>query len=90
MRKRGQKFWEWADPDLHVRNHDEHYAGECFINIQARTSRERQTQIFLGIYGSKGTILLEESYWDCKGQSMSAAITWARQRAYAFLQASQR
>lgn len=86
MRNRGQIFWEWADPDLHFRNFDERMADGSLINIQVRVSREHLTQLFLGIYSLDGKLLLEEGYMDCKGQTMSAAMTWALPRAYSWLE----
>lgn len=84
MRNRGQIFWEWADPDLHVRNFDERLTDGSLINIQVRTSKVQQTQLFLGIYALDGKMLLEEGYLHCKGLTMTAAMTWALQRAHAW------
>ncbi|MFB1630214.1 hypothetical protein [Pseudomonas sp. AP-1] len=81
MRNRGQVYWAWADPELHFRNFDERLPCGTLINIQVRTSKENVTQVFLGIYGQRGLMLLEESYLDCRGQTMTAAMAWAQQRA---------
>lgn len=86
MRNRGQIFWEWADPDLHFRNFDERLADGSLINIQVRTSKAKQTQLFLGIYTHDGSMLLEEGYLDCEGQTMTAATTWALLRARTWLE----
>lgn len=89
MRKRGQVFWNWVDPNIYCRNYDDCSIAGFFINIQVRTSMARQTQLFLGIYGAKGTMLLEESYWDCQGMSMTKAVDWALQHAYELLNSNQ-
>lgn len=81
MRNRGSVYWEWANPELHFRNYDERLSCGTLINIQVRTSKENVTQMFFGIYGLKGLMLLEENYPECKGQTMTAAMTWALQRA---------
>ncbi|MBS6039949.1 MULTISPECIES: hypothetical protein [Pseudomonas] len=81
MRNRGTVYWEWANPGLHFRNYDERLSCGTLINIQVRTSKENVTQLFFGIYGQKGLMLLEESYPDCKGQTMTVAMAWALQRA---------
>lgn len=81
MRDRGKLYWDWANPELHFRNFDERLACGTLINIQVRLSQENTTQLFLGVYGKKGIMLLEEHYPDCRGQTMSAAMDWALQRA---------
>jgi hypothetical protein len=81
MRKRGEIYWDWANPELHFRNYDERLTCGTLINIQARLSLENATQLFLGIYGEKGVLLLEELHPDCRGQKLSAAMAWALERA---------
>lgn len=81
MRNRGQVYWDWANPELHFRNYDERLSCGTLINIQVRTSKENVTQMFFGIYGEKGMMLLEENHPECRGQTMTAAMAWALQRA---------
>lgn len=81
MRKRGNVYWKWANPELHFRNYDERLTCGTLINIQVRTSKENVTQLFFGIYDEQGLMLLEEHYPDCRGQTMTAAMVWALQRA---------
>ncbi|MCO7519298.1 MULTISPECIES: hypothetical protein [unclassified Pseudomonas] len=85
MRNRGKVYWDWADPQLHFRNCDERLSCGTLINVQVRTSPLGATQLFFGIYKEKGEMLLEESYDDCKGQTMSAAMAWAQERARAWV-----
>lgn len=85
MRIRGKVYWGWANPDLHFRNHDERLDCGTLINIQVRVSTQGVTQVFLGVYGDKGLMMLEEAYDDCKGLTMTAAMTWALERAYAWV-----
>lgn len=82
MRKRGKIYWSWADADLHCRNLDERLACGRLINLQARLTRESVTQLFIGIYGNLGELLLEEYHETCPGQSQSAAMAWGLQRAH--------
>ena len=81
MRNRGKVYWDWADPALHFRNYDERLSCGTLINIQARLSLAGITQLFFGIYGEKGVMLLEEYYPDRHGQTLSAAMAWALQRS---------
>ncbi|MFK0309692.1 hypothetical protein ACIQUF_00465 [Pseudomonas sp. NPDC090233] len=82
MRNRGTVYWEWANPELHFRNYDERLSCGTLINIQVRVSKENVTQLFFGVYGEKGLMLLEENHPACQGQTMTAAMAWALQRAY--------
>jgi hypothetical protein len=34
MRHRGNVFWEWADPELHTRTHDETLNDRTYIDVQ--------------------------------------------------------
>lgn len=85
MRNRGKVYWGWATPEVHFRNFDERLACGTLINIQVRTSAQNVTQLFFGIYGEKGLMLLEEAYDDCDGRSMTAAMAWALERANAWV-----
>lgn len=81
MRQRGDVYWDWVNPNLHFRNLDERLPCGALINIQARLSPDRKTQVFFGIYGERGVLLVEEQHLDCQGQTMTAAMVWALQRA---------
>lgn len=85
MRNGGKVYWNWANPDLHFRNHDGRLACGTLINLQARVSAQNVTQLFLDVYGKKGLMMLEEAYDDCKGQTMTAAMAWALDRAKAWV-----
>ena len=47
MRIRGEVFWEWADPTLHHRTHDEELEDGTVIDVQVRLSRTGNTQMFI-------------------------------------------
>lgn len=47
MRIRGDVFWQWADPTLHHRTHDETLDDGTFIDVQVRLSPMGHTQMFL-------------------------------------------
>jgi hypothetical protein len=76
MRNRGQKFWDWADPELHSRSHDTRLSDGTLINVQVRLSKAGVTQLFFGIYDKEGTMLFEESFDSRPGETMTQAMEW--------------
>lgn len=85
MRNRGKKYWDWADADLHCRNYDERLPCGRLINLQVRLTRDSITQLFLGIYGIGGELLLEEYHDQCHGQTPSTAMAWGLKRAHEWI-----
>ena len=81
MRKRGALFWEWVDPALHHRIHDEELDDGTFIDVQVRLSRTGSTQMFIGIYDGRGAVLHEEAYDARPGETMTRALAWGVGRA---------
>lgn len=81
MRIRGDIFWEWADPSLHHRTHEETLNDGTFIDVQVRLSRTGTTQLFLGVYSPSGVALDEEAYDSRPGESMTRALAWGVGRA---------
>lgn len=81
MRQRGDLFWDWADPTLHHRTHDETLSDGIHIDVQVRLSRVGATQLFLGIYDPLGLPLHEEAYDTRPGESMTRALAWGVGRA---------
>lgn len=81
MRLRGDVFWEWADPKLHTRTHDETLNDGTFIDVQVRLSRTRKTEMFIGIYAPDGLALHEESVESRHGESMTRTLAWGVGRA---------
>ncbi|MEF9901157.1 MAG: hypothetical protein RR736_23935 [Pseudomonas sp.] len=76
MRTRGTAFWDWADPTLHCRTHDEELSNGASIDVQVRLSRMGVTQLFIGVYASSGEALYEEGI-DCRSsESMTRALAW--------------
>ncbi|MCE1101639.1 hypothetical protein [Pseudomonas asiatica] len=84
MRKRGSKFWEWADHQLHHRSHDEKLNDGTTIDVQSRLSRGGVTQLFIGVYRVDGALLLEEYYNSRPGETISKALAWGADRARLF------
>lgn len=76
MRHRGAKFWEWADLQLHHREHEERLPNGTLIDVQVRLSREGFTQLFLGVYARDGSCLCEEFHPERSAQTMTAALKW--------------
>ena len=81
MRLRGDVFWEWADPDIHTRTHDETLNDGSFIDVQVRLSRAGKTEMFIGIYAPDGMALHEEADDSHPGESMTRVLAWGVGRA---------
>lgn len=81
MKLRGDIYWNWANPALHVRSHDERLADGTLIDVQVRTSTLGKTQLFLGAYGPKGVMLFEEAFDSRPGETMTMALEWGLNRA---------
>ncbi|MCY1412096.1 hypothetical protein D9M71_274940 [compost metagenome] len=76
MHIRGRAYWEWADPALRCRVHDEELENGATIDVQVRLSRTGAVQLFIGVYASTGEELYEEAL-NCRGnESMTRALTW--------------
>lgn len=76
MRIRGDVFWQWADPALHHRTHDETLDDGTFIDVQVRLSPSGNTQMFIGVYAASGMALHEEALDSRPGESMTRALAW--------------
>lgn len=81
MRIRGDVFWDWADPALHHRSHDEELDDGTMIDVQVRLSRTGHTQMFIGVYAGGGMALHEEAFESRPGESMTRALAWGVGRA---------
>lgn len=85
MRTRGSIYWGWADPEIHFRNKDERLSDGTLLNVQVRTSKAGDVQLFLGVYGEAGTMLLEEAFDSRPGETMTQAMSWGFERAKEFV-----
>lgn len=81
MRIRGPAYWDWADPKLHHRAHDEILDDGTMIDVQVRLSRTGTTQMFIGVYAPPGSALHEEAFYSRPGESMTRALAWGVGRA---------
>jgi len=81
MRMRGDVYWQWSDPTLHHRDHDETLDDGTSIDVQVRLSRTGNTQMFIGVYASSGAALHEEAFDSRPGESMTRALAWGVRRA---------
>lgn len=81
MRIRGPAYWDWADPKLHHRTHDEILDDGTMIDVQVRLSRTGTTQMFIGVYAPAGSALHEEAFDSRPGESMTKALAWGVGRA---------
>ncbi|MDF2792395.1 MULTISPECIES: hypothetical protein [Pseudomonas] len=81
MRIRGDVFWNWADPTLHHRSHDETLDDGTTMDIQVRLSRTGNTQLFIGVYAGTGMALHEEAFDSRPGESMTRSLAWGVGRA---------
>lgn len=80
MWKRGEVFWQWADPALHHRTHDETLENGVSIDVQVRLSTTGATQLFIGVYAEHGQRLLEEAFMKRPGETMTTAMLWGVSR----------
>lgn len=83
MRIREETYWQWADPQLPSRSHDEALSDGTCIEVQVRLSRLGATQMFLGVYAQGGRALVEEYYPARPGETMTRALVWGVDRARA-------
>lgn len=83
MWHRGDVFWQWADPTLHHRTHDEILPNGNAIDVQARLSRTGATQLFIGVYAAHGQRIFEEAFDKRPGETISTALSWGVTRARA-------
>lgn len=81
MRIRGDVFWNWADPTLHHRSHEETLDDGTTMDIQVRLSPSGHTQMFIGVYTGTGMALYEEAFDSRPGESMTRALAWGVGRA---------
>lgn len=88
MRNRGDKYWVWADASLYHRYHDEVLADGTLIDVQVRLSRTGETQLFIGVYGNGGMLIVEEAYSSRPGETMTTAQAWGVERARSFASGS--
>lgn len=84
MRTRGNVYWDWADPSLHNRSHDEILDDGTHIDVQVRLSRTGNTQMFIDVYAPSGAALHEEAFDSRPGESMTRALAWGVGRARKF------
>lgn len=85
MRIRGSVYWCWADPEIHFRNIDERLPDGTMLNVQVRTSRAGDVQLFLGVYGQQGTMLFEEAFNSRPSETMTQAMAWGVERVKEFV-----
>lgn len=78
--KRGGQFWLWADCLLQATGHKAQLQQGNTIDVQARTSREGHTQLFIGVYGAGGLALCEEYYPKLPDDTVEQAINWGIRR----------
>ena len=81
MRIRGDVFWDWADPKLHHRDHDEVLDDGTSFEVQVRLSRTGSTQLFIGVYAPSGIALHDEAFDNRPGESMTRALAWGVEQA---------
>lgn len=83
--RRGAQYWLWADPSLHHRCHIEVLDDGTRIDVQARLSRTGETQLFIGVYSHKESLILEEAYFSRPQETMGRALSWGVDRARSFV-----
>lgn len=81
MRNRGKVFWDWADAALHTRSVDERQPDGTLLNVQVRMSLLGRTELFVGVYGTNGKMLFEETPDSLPGETMTHALARGLDRA---------
>ncbi|NIE77316.1 hypothetical protein F3J45_23045 [Pantoea sp. Ap-967] len=90
MRIRGDVFWQWADPTLYHRTHNEALSEGRTIDVQVRRSRTDHIEMFIGIYAGSGMALHEEAFDTRSGESIPQALARGVGRAIQLATAPQR
>lgn len=76
MKSRGETYRQWCDPILHHQTHEETLGSGTCLEVQTRLSRTGGTQLFIGVYRTDGTVLCEQIYHQCAGETMRRALLW--------------
>ena len=80
IHKRGGKYWLWADCLLEAVGYQARGQQGSIIDVQARTSREGFTQLFIGVYNTAGHVVFEEFYSRLSADTVDEALNWAIRR----------
>lgn len=64
MRRRGAQYWMWLDNRLPTKIYEDLLSDGREVEVQARLTWERRSQVFVGIYGANGAVFCEEFYGD--------------------------
>jgi hypothetical protein len=81
MLNRGSCYRKWADAQLQCQTYGEHLCNGATIEVQARLSATGATQLFIGVYADTGAALIEVSYDNRPGESMTRAMLWGTLQA---------
>ena len=76
-----KRLLELGQSEIRFRNKDERLPDGTLLNVQVRTSKTGDVQLFLGVYGQAGTMVLEEAFDSRPGESMTHAMAWGFERA---------
>ncbi|HGA2318281.1 TPA: hypothetical protein ACIRVE_002853 [Pseudomonas putida] len=76
MKRRGETYRQWCDPILHHRIHEETLDTGVCLEVQTRLSRTGATQLFIGVYRADGSVMSEQAFAQCAGETMSRAMVW--------------
>lgn len=82
MKRRGHKYWAWADCRLHSRQLTEDLSNGRCLEVKVRSARSGETQMFIGIYRSGGAVDHEE-YYAVLLLTLDAALIFGLDRARA-------
>lgn len=85
MRRRGSQFWLWVNKKLPTTIHEERLKDGRQVEVQARVTRNKEVQIFVGIYHENGTPMHEEFHDQQCLKKLDSALSWGLQRARSVL-----
>jgi hypothetical protein len=81
MRHRGAKFWLWLNKQLPVKTYEDALNDGRQIEVQARITLEGMTQVFIGIYDSRGVVVYEDFQDRSFREPLVSALRWGASRA---------
>ncbi|WP_085690555.1 MULTISPECIES: hypothetical protein [unclassified Pseudomonas] len=89
MRRRGAQYWLWVDKRMPGKTHEDFLSDGRQIEVQARLTSQRMTQVFVGIYTAEGAAVCEAFQERLAGDTLSSAIEWGVQCARQIIVASE-
>lgn len=81
MHHRGTGFWLWVNKRLPAKTYVDELNDGRHVEVQARITSQRMTQVFIGIYEANGTVAHEEFHDRGLREPLAFALKWGVRRA---------